>query len=111
MADPRRFQEGGRAGLSDSLEAARAQMVEWGYVPADFEPQGETERERWDSLRARATCGFYAANPQWQGENAPRRDRPIFLDRGASNLPDGGLARKVGADVGSEDLRKAGLIE
>lgn len=107
MADPRRFQEGGKAGLSDDLERARALMVQWGYVPTDFEPVGETEKEKWGSLRARATVGFYSANPDWQGENAPLGDRPIFLASGHSNRPDEEMARRIGA----EDLRKAGLIE
>lgn len=108
MADPRRFQDGGgRAALSGELEGALRLMVEWGYVPAGFEPQGEVERDRWGSLRARATVGFYAANPDWQGENAPLRERPIFLARGHSNRADEAMARRIGA----EDLREAGLTE
>ena len=77
-ADLKALLENMGAQTEPELDLLMHDLIQWGYVPEGFQPQGETFKERLNSLRAKATVGFYHHNPDWEPEYAPRGGRPLF---------------------------------
>lgn len=60
------------------VEEALAECVQRGLVPPNFRPAGESEMAQLTSLKAMATCGWYRAHPDYEGEYGPPSTRRLW---------------------------------